>query len=177
MTRISDILPTWTRQDHEMSKLHHTQTAGGTLCFKAKTLTWIHIWRGADEVVELMKLCCWSRVCMIWELTGPAAQGNVSLKNVKGFSFTEEHNRSREMSMCKHIKRLRFISRVHASRCADRRMICTCTGTLALRHASKTNTHTPTASVNDLLSNHYFWVSSKMAFSWISQTLKLLFFA
>ncbi len=81
---------------------------------------------------------------MIQELTGPAAQGNVSLKNVKGFSFTDEHNRSQEMSVCKHIKRLRFISRMHAGRCADERVICTCTATLTRRHPSKTNTHTHT---------------------------------
>lgn len=34
MTTISVIPLTWTGQDHQMSKLHHTETAGGTFFLK-----------------------------------------------------------------------------------------------------------------------------------------------
>lgn len=59
-----------------------------------------------------------------------ARRGNVSLKNVKGLSFTDD--RSVEMSLCKHMERLRFISHVHA----DER--------------EHTHTHMEAAPVNDL---------------------------
>lgn len=65
----------------------------------------------------------------------------MSLKNVKGFSFTaEKDDRFLEMSLCKHIKRLRLISHVHVDEPVN----------------THPHTHTQATPVNDLLSNHCF---------------------
>ena len=63
----------------------------------------------------------------------------------RGFTFTEEHNRSWEMSVCKHIRRLRFIGHMRAGRCTDKHMISTDSHSLEIHTQTQTqHTHQPT---------------------------------